>query len=95
MGERNVSEQQQASLEGAIVALAAMAQAFAGTDQYTSSRLASARHDLAQHLAAERWNAWTAQHRAASQRRRFTARHKTLKGAAQSMPRRIVGGILS
>jgi hypothetical protein len=77
MGARAMSEQQQASLEGAIVALAAMAQAFAGVDQYTSSRLASARHDLQQHLAAERWNSWTQAMQAASQRRHFTLRHKS------------------
>jgi hypothetical protein len=72
-----VSEQQQQSLEGAIVALAAMAQAFAGTDQYTANRLAATRSDLQQHLAAERWNAWTQAKKAASRRRRFLARHKS------------------
>jgi hypothetical protein len=79
MGARAVSEQQQQSLEGAITALAAMAQAFAGVDRYTSSRLAAARADLAQHLAAERWNMWTAAKQAASRRRRFTTRHKSRK----------------
>jgi hypothetical protein len=79
-----VSEQQQASLEGAITTLAALAQSFAGIDQYTSSRLAAARADLQQHLAAERWNTWTAAKQAASRRRKFTARHKSLKGAAHA-----------
>jgi hypothetical protein len=79
-----VSEQQQQSLEGAITALTAMAQAFAGVDQYTSSRLASARHDLQQHLAAERWNSWTQAKRAASRRNRFLRRHKAQKGATRA-----------
>jgi hypothetical protein len=79
-----MSEQQQQSLEGAITALAALAQAFAGVDQYTSSRLAAARADLQQHLAAERWNTWTAAKQAASQRRHFTARHKAQKGVARA-----------
>jgi hypothetical protein len=74
-----VSEQQQASLEGAITSLAAMVQAFAGVDQYICSRLASARHDLQQHLAAEKWDAWTQAKQAASRRRHFTLRHKSRK----------------
>jgi hypothetical protein len=74
---------QQAQLEQAITALAAMAQAFAGTDQFVSTRLASTRHDLQQHLAAEKWNAWTQAKQAASQRRHFLTRHKAQKGATR------------
>ncbi len=79
-----MSDQQQQTLEAAIAALADLAQSFAGVDQYTSSRLAATRSDLQQHLAAERWNTWTASKRAASRRRHFTARHKSRKGAAHA-----------
>jgi hypothetical protein len=76
-----VSEQQQQSLEDAIVALATMAQSFAGMDQFVLSRLASARHDLQQHLEAEKWNDWRGRMQQGIARRKFAARHKSRRVA--------------
>jgi hypothetical protein len=70
-----MSELQETQLEQAIVTHAAMADGFTG-DQYVRSRLAATRHDLQQHLAAERWNAWTQAKQAAS--------HKAQKGVARA-----------
>jgi hypothetical protein len=78
-----MSELHETQLEQAIVTLAAMADGFT-SDQYVRSRLAATRHDLQQHLAAQRWNAWTLAKQAASQRRRFLARHKGQKGVARA-----------
>jgi hypothetical protein len=75
-----VSELQQQSLEGAIVALTALAAGFTD-DQYVRARLASARHDLQEHLAMVRWTAFIEDHHASVHRTRFTLRHKARRGA--------------
>jgi hypothetical protein len=70
-----MSEQQQQSLEGAITALPPWPKPLPVWTS-TPARGWPARHDLQQHLAAERWNAWTQAKQAARWRRRFLTLHK-------------------